>query len=208
VKGARDRRPAGGEPRERTGQLLDRDTQKISASQLAEVLARVDGEVEARVAGELESKPPEPRRTISGTRPIIRPAIRPRSDTDAPSPRPSEPAGGIDIPVAHLAPIIERPVPEEHVVNATVLVAREPSEQEVEAASGPTPVTDVLVTLPSEPSGMVPAASAPLQRTNSVEIEMPSAEPVVPVRRTRLAMLVFVMLVLASVAALVLAYRR
>lgn len=115
MKGARDRKSDAEASRQRVREVLDQDTKKISASQLAEVLARVDGALAPNAA---EAKVEEPKRTISGTRPIVRPPLL-QSKAEATS-RPSPTSEGIVVPEGPLAAVIERPVAETQVVNATV----------------------------------------------------------------------------------------
>lgn len=181
MKGARDRKPTGGGTRERVGQPLDNDTKKISASQLAEVLARADAA--NAEAAEAASPPAEPRRTISGTRPVIRPAIRPRPEADSIS----EPAL-IDIPVDHLAPVIERPVSVDNVVNATAQVAALPA---VDANVGDVPS--------SEPPMLTHAGAA-----DDVSVVVPVTAP----RRGRLVASVLGVILLAIAGAFAFVYRR
>ncbi len=175
MKGARDRRP-GGESGERGAGAPDQDTKKISASQLAEVLARVDGTPEPKAAS-----PAEPRRTISGTRPIIRPVIR-RTPTPPTGVEASpESAGAIDIPDGPLAAIIERPVDEGHVVNAT------------------TPLTP-----PREAARLAPA----VETTSAVEDETAGALPTPAAGRSSLLTAIALFSVLAAAGVLVVAYWR
>ena len=119
MKGVSDRRRAAAPSRQRLRELPDQDTKKISASQLAEVLARVDGEPGREPSG--------PRRTISGPQPIVRPPPEPPELDDvsrvssAGGPAAtlvSGTAGAIDVPEGQIA-VVERPVPQGHVVNAT-----------------------------------------------------------------------------------------
>jgi len=130
MKGVSDRRRAAAPSRQRLRELPDQDTKKISASQLAEVLARVDGEPGREPSG--------PRRTISGPQPIVRPPPEPPelddvsrvSSAGGPAatlvPSAGGPAatlvsgtaGAIDVPEGQIA-VVERPVPQGHVVNAT-----------------------------------------------------------------------------------------
>ncbi|MDF2697940.1 MAG: hypothetical protein K0S65_6323 [Labilithrix sp.] len=190
MKRVREPKANGGQPLRRAAQLPDQDTARISAAQLAEVLARVDGEPSS-------SNPNEQKRTISGERPIVRPAPT-ASNGDAsraPASSPStSPVAGIDLPGGHFA-VIERPVDEAHVVNATLPTA--PASSGLLVAAAPpdaAPVrdgdvdADVGSATEAEAAGVLLVASAR--------------------RRAALAAIALVIAVIALASALVLFYRR
>lgn len=169
MKGARDRRSDAEASRQRVREVLDQDTKKISASQLAEVLARVDGV--ATAPGATESKADEPKRTISGTRPIVRPPLPPSNV--ATTSRPSPASEGIEVPEGSLAAVIERPVAETQVVNAT---AEPPAVATAEPIEVPDGRLTAVIERPVTETQVV-NATAPLAPGSWPEIDVAAAAP-------------------------------
>ncbi len=111
----------------------EQDTTRISASQLAEVLARVDGK--NPVEPETGSRQPHgaQARSVSGERPIVKPrATPPATDTATAEPAIFDPVAGhsgvVDFPEGQPA-AVERSVCDDHVLNVTSPTTPDPSGQ-------------------------------------------------------------------------------
>lgn len=154
----------------------DQETRKISAFQLAEVLARVDG-----------PKPPEPERTISGARPIVRrEEIQPYAESERVSSTvPTTANDAVDV-AGGTYPVIERPVALQQVVNAT-------------SAAGA-----------GAPAGLAPAPADAMRAltASASEAEAAASRILTSARRTsRLFTVALLMAVVALAAIVVLAVR-